>query len=249
MGKFLFIGAIMVLVAGIANFFLQSSALADAVGAGDRHLLGLHGWYDLEAGARRLRDQPHQRHAERLPWTSTTYSRVCCRCSASPAVTTETASAASENRARGPAFFGCARTPRSTPRAPCAGTCSLRPGRHAAVAGLVRPAAWRRAPAWPICSSRETMPAAPASWARGSDRRAVRPAPWRERPSRGGSTSQLVGRTVGHQIDFGQLEQVARRERGLGFEVVALRVLARALHQRHAALDTQHLAPCARSAG
>ena len=43
MGKFLFIGAIMLLVAGIANIFLQSSALMiTLVGAGDRHLLGLH---------------------------------------------------------------------------------------------------------------------------------------------------------------------------------------------------------------
>ena len=43
MGKFLFIGAIMLLVAGIVNIFLQSSALMhDARGAGDRHLLGLH---------------------------------------------------------------------------------------------------------------------------------------------------------------------------------------------------------------
>ena len=43
MGKFLFIGMIMLLGAGIANIFLQSSALDDhAVGADDRHLLGLH---------------------------------------------------------------------------------------------------------------------------------------------------------------------------------------------------------------
>ena len=43
MGKWLFVGAIMLLVAGIANIFIQSSALMiTIVGAGDRHLLGLH---------------------------------------------------------------------------------------------------------------------------------------------------------------------------------------------------------------
>ena len=43
MGKFLFVGAIMVLVAGIANIFAAVERADDhAVGAGDRHLLGLH---------------------------------------------------------------------------------------------------------------------------------------------------------------------------------------------------------------
>ena len=101
---------------------------ADAVGAGDRHLLGLHPVRPGRSGARRLRDQLHQRHAERLPWTSTTYSRVCCRCSASPAATTEAAPAASENGAGGPCFHARSKTAIDS-------TCAVwehvhRPGRH-----------------------------------------------------------------------------------------------------------------------
>ena len=43
MGKFLYVGAVMLLVAIIANIFLQSSALFITIAVADgRHLLGLH---------------------------------------------------------------------------------------------------------------------------------------------------------------------------------------------------------------
>ena len=43
MGKWLFIGAIMLLVGGIANIFVQSSALMITLSVlCHRHLLGLH---------------------------------------------------------------------------------------------------------------------------------------------------------------------------------------------------------------
>lgn len=69
MGKFLFIGMIMLLVAGIVNIFLQSSALMVALSlvavGGHRHLLGFHP-RRLEARESGSGNQLHQRHARRL---------------------------------------------------------------------------------------------------------------------------------------------------------------------------------------
>ena len=67
MGKFLFIGAIMLLVAGIANFFLQSSALMITLAVLAIGIFSAFILYDLKRVQRRRRNELHQRHAGRLP--------------------------------------------------------------------------------------------------------------------------------------------------------------------------------------
>jgi modulator of FtsH protease len=67
MGKFLFIGAIMLLVAGIANVFIQSSALMITLSVLAIGIFSAFMLYDLKRVHRRRRDQLHQRHAGRLP--------------------------------------------------------------------------------------------------------------------------------------------------------------------------------------
>jgi len=66
MGKFLSIGAVMLLVAIVLNLFVQSSALRDDRRADGRHLLGLHRLRP-EARPGRARDELHQRDAQHLP--------------------------------------------------------------------------------------------------------------------------------------------------------------------------------------
>ena len=67
MGKFLFIGAIMLLVAGIAQLLPAVERAVVTISVADgRHLLGLHP-VRPEARARRRGDELHQRDAERLP--------------------------------------------------------------------------------------------------------------------------------------------------------------------------------------
>jgi modulator of FtsH protease len=67
MGKFLFIGAIMLLVAGIANVFMQSSALMITLSVLAIGIFSAFMLYDLKRVHRRRRDQLHHRHAGRLP--------------------------------------------------------------------------------------------------------------------------------------------------------------------------------------
>ena len=67
MGKFLFIGAMMLLVAGIANIFLQSSALMITIAVLAIGIFSAFILYDLKRVQRRPGDELHQRHAGRLP--------------------------------------------------------------------------------------------------------------------------------------------------------------------------------------
>ena len=92
MGKWLFIGAVMLLVAGIANVFMQSSALMITIAVlADRHLLGLHP-VRPEAGARRPGDELHHRHARRLPEHLQRLPVAARCCSGSPAAARSDAS-------------------------------------------------------------------------------------------------------------------------------------------------------------
>ena len=63
MGKFLFIGAIMVLVAGIANIFLQSSALMITLSVIAIGIFSAFILYDLKRVKDGAGDQLHHRHA------------------------------------------------------------------------------------------------------------------------------------------------------------------------------------------
>ena len=63
MGKFLFVGAIMLLVAGIANIFLQSSALMITLSVLAIGIFSAFILYDLKRVQRRRGDELHHRHA------------------------------------------------------------------------------------------------------------------------------------------------------------------------------------------
>ena len=63
MGKFLFIGVVMLLVACIANIFLQSSALMMTLSVLAIGIFSAFMLYDLKRVQRRRRDQLHHRHA------------------------------------------------------------------------------------------------------------------------------------------------------------------------------------------
>ena len=67
MGKFLFIGAVMLLIAGILNIFLQSSALFITIAVLMVGVFSAFIVYDLKRVQGRPGDQLHQRHAEHLP--------------------------------------------------------------------------------------------------------------------------------------------------------------------------------------
>ena len=67
MGKWLFIGAMMLLVAGIANVFIQSSALMVTLAVLAVGIFSAFILYDLKRVQGRSRDQLHHRHARRLP--------------------------------------------------------------------------------------------------------------------------------------------------------------------------------------
>jgi hypothetical protein len=66
LGKWLFIGAVMLFVGFLPNFFIQSGPLMLTLVVLDRHLLGFHP-VRPEAGARRRGDQLHLSNAGRVP--------------------------------------------------------------------------------------------------------------------------------------------------------------------------------------
>ena len=87
MGKFLFIGMIMMLVAGIANIFIQSSALMitlSVLSIGIFSAFILHDLKRVQMGKKPTTSAP--------PWVctsaSTTSSSRCCLCWASSAAVT-----------------------------------------------------------------------------------------------------------------------------------------------------------------
>jgi hypothetical protein len=146
MGKFLFIGAIMLLVAGIANIFIQSSALMITLSVLAIGIFSAFILYDLK----RVQDGDETNYITATLGVYLSlynvFSRACWRCWASSA-----ANATDDLRflrvqlrgaLRGPIFMA-GRTPPCSPRGPCAETCSPRP---------------------PACSgSRPGAPAGPAS--------------------------------------------------------------------------------------
>ena len=105
MGKFLFVGAVMLLVAGIVNIFLQSSALMITLSVLAIGIFSAFMLYDLK----RVIDGGETNYITATlasTWTSTTCSRACWRCSASSAASaTERASASEARRAPAGPFF------------------------------------------------------------------------------------------------------------------------------------------------
>ena len=231
---------------GIANFFLHHQrADADAVGAGHRHLLGLHP-YDLKQ-VRTTKTNYISATLERVPGhVYNVFQGLLSLFGIAGRATTDGSPAGGQRRrARGPGFvFGpfLRRTAIDSTCAVCGNMFTTPASRSGSRPGAPAGPASRASVAG--CSSRRRCAAAYVQPGAGSDRRAVRPAPWRARKRFARRIDQpFVGRTVGPGRPRGQLEQVARRGKGRGnTEAVALRVLARALHQRLAAFDAQHLA-------
>ena len=130
MGKFLFIGAIMVLVAGIANIWLQSSALMITLSVLVIGIFSAFIIYDLQRVKNGAGDELHHRHARRLPepLQRVLGAAVDLRPDRQPRVRALRDEHASPDR-QGP--FGAlfvsgvrvGRTRRCSPRAWCAETC------------------------------------------------------------------------------------------------------------------------------
>jgi len=80
MGKFLVVGAVILMVAGIANIFLQSSTLMLTMLVMSLAIFSAFMLYDIK----RVVDGGETNYiSPRWPsiWMSTTCSRACCRCS------------------------------------------------------------------------------------------------------------------------------------------------------------------------
>ena len=128
MGKFLFVGAVMLLVAGIINVFVQSSALMLTLSVIAIGLFSAFMLYDIK----RVIDGGETNY---ITATLAIYLDIYNVFQSLLALLGIFGGDATERRSRrheqgpcrGPFFHARARTPRCSPRAPCAGTCSPRP--------------------------------------------------------------------------------------------------------------------------
>ena len=248
MGKFLFIGAIMVLVAGIANIFLQSSALMITLSVLVIGIFSAFIVYDLK----RVQDGLETNYITAtlgvyLSLYNVFPSLLSIFGTSAAAANRRFATGASLNQqgpVRGLVLFQVQARSKTAMLSTCVGVREHvdRAGRRAAVAGAMHQqpgvARQRRRVAADVDDPlrRPSQPAPRRLGGRSASALAIANA-----PSRGGSTSQRSAGPIAARSSGVDLEQVARREARLARRGRCSAAASRArCDQRRAALDAEH---------
>ncbi len=256
MGKFLFVGALILLAAGIVNIFMQSTAMMMTLSVLAIVIFSGFILFDIkrviDGGetnyiSATLVDLPE--HLQRVPEPAG-HPGHCRR-------RTRLSSAAAKQKAPSGAFFHGVQTDIALRRPDAARSAALkhrhafhmrrvrkhvhRAGRHTAVAGLVHQQAGITRQGGRVAADIDDALRRLPAGARGLVQIGQGLGQGKGTVARR-VDQPLVGQALRHQVVGGQFEQVAGGERGLVGQAIACSVFTRPLHQGLAALDAQHRA-------